>query len=261
MAIWTLFDMTRELQRQRGRLVELVEFIDEKNLEKMAANQRLRKWRRYYIPKNNGKGRPALKKSLPSREDEARRQQKMAEIAVIDKLLQLRPRSVEDALNWLQSVKDGADKGLAAQSDKSRRKDVLRKVDKLLSQFGARKALASPPVYDGPRPWCEMEVREVLQLDCKLQKARVRKAEGLPIKTLREQYRQDAERARLGVLERFLTSNHLAAAEAFLRHACRLQEEMEPPQNANDKTDYVKCSRDAIDDLVARLRLDFVMPV
>ncbi len=260
MADWTPFDMTRELLRQRGRLVELIEFIDEKNLEKLAANQHLRKWRRYYLPKNNGKGRPPLKESLPSKEDEARRRQKMAEIAVIDKLLQSKPRSVEEALNWLQSMKDGADKGFGALDDNTIRKDILRKVDKLLNQFETRKEPAAAPLYDGPRPWRENEVREALRLDSQLQKARVRRAEGLPIKTLRDQDRQDAERARLGLLERFLTSNHLGSAVAFLQHSHRLQEEMEPPQSANDKAYYLTCWRTAMDALIARIGLDFVMP-
>jgi len=251
--------MKQELSRQRGRLVHLLELLDEKNFEKVLANMRLFERRRNYIPKNNGKGRPPLKFKEPSQEDEARREQYVAEIRLFDELLR-EFHSVEGALNWLQAAKEQATAPSTAEGATGQSVYRGRKIDKLLNQFAARTPPTKPPPAEGPRPWTEKEVREVLAIQRRLQAARVKAVHRLPIITLADQDVADAERARLDVLERFIGSSHLDTARLFVQRAGLIRDEVNnPSKNAFDPAHYVRCWRDGVDGLIDKLRLDFVM--
>ena len=252
MADWSLFDLKRELARQRGRTKMLLATVSEKILERELANARLLQRRQYYVPKNNGKGRPPKKLKSPLRKDLARRQQYAAESDLLKELFDYAPASVANALAWLNAARE---KELAAAGVSPNYR--LCKIHRLLGQFDTRKTPVRLGTAEGPRAWVEVDVRKVLAIQHHLQQAKIDAIERRPVCLLADQDVEDAERARLAVLERFLFSRHLDRASVFLSRAGLICQDVPVPAKAYDKAYYAKCWREGVDWLIDRLRLDF----
>ncbi|HEV2563387.1 MAG TPA: hypothetical protein VGT78_14720 [Rhizomicrobium sp.] len=252
MKSWSCSD-AQELRRQRGRLVALVEKIDEKNLGKQIRDTKLLKRRKNRVLKNNGRGRPALKQDPPSQEDEARRLQYTAEIALLEEMLGSDFDSTDDMLHWLsERKKQGAE---LAQDDPAGWRIQDRKIDRLLGQFGMKPVSVSP----GRKPWNKNLVRERITILRDFKRAQISVYARLPVRTLAEQDEQDRERASYAVLDRFCTSNHLETAEIFLRRAGLIRMDVVAPKDANDPECYKAAWRKAVDSLIAELKSSFEM--
>lgn len=207
-----------ELLRQRGRLVWLLEKLDDKNLEKTEANARLMARRRSYVPKNNGKGRPAKAFRLFSKEDEARRVQYIAEIRLLDDVLE-RDRDCS-AIAWLKAAFDPK-----AEDDPAARFRQA-KIVKLLEQFSVRTVDLRTP-----RPWSANNVRAFLHVAKQRQVGRLDYFRRVPVRTAAEQACEARERAGMVILEWLIGSHHVETATNFLTYLEILRQDGPPPSS------------------------------
>lgn len=242
----------RELNRQRGRLVDLLIQLNEKNFARQMANTRLLKRRKGYVPKNNGRGRPLKKLKGHSKEDESRREKYLAEIGLIDQLLDHPIDNVPAILEWLAAAKK---KAVAERNGNRTVSDRERKIDRLIAQFGPPSAPQLPP--PGLVEWNERDVRLSLRIARRMQRARVTAVENRPIRTVAEQDRHDRERARLAVLERFLSSNHLTSAGLFKVRAGFIRDDCPVPTDAHDHDHYRRCWQEGANALREQLSREF----
>jgi hypothetical protein len=233
----------REILRQHGRLIALLDALDDKNCAKAEANRRLLARRKSYRPKNNGKGRPAKPLQRVSQEDEARRQKYVAEITLLDEILS--DKSDLSIISWLKAAHD------LDQGDDAAARFRQRKIAQLLDQFGVKTVDLRTP-----RPWLEKDVRAYLYLARQRQVGRLAYFRRVAARTLAEQEREERERATLTILERLLSSHHVATPPDFLWHTDLLRQDV-PPTSANQP-----CSasgwRDSVDGLVSELGARFV---
>jgi hypothetical protein len=169
------------------------------------ANARLLARRKSYVPKNNGKGRPAKKLQRVSKEDEARREQYLAEIRLLDDILAgARGHSL---VAWLQAALDPT-----APVDQSARFRQA-KIAKLLRQFGANAIDLRTP-----REWSRNDVRAFLQVAKQRQAARLDYFRRVPVHLRGEQECEARERAAMLILERLLCLHHVQTAADFLSY-------------------------------------------
>jgi len=232
----------RELARQRGRVLDLLEALDVKNCNKQRQNTLLEKRRRYYTPKNNRRGRPAKTFKLPSKEDEARRIQYKAEIALLDEAIACETVDVGSLVDWLAVLRDEKGEGEAWRARQ-------RKIARLLAQFGEKPA--KPPVAE--RKWNHNEVRNYVALLRDRQMGRVKAFDRLAVSTVGEQDEEDAERAKLAALERFCTSHHLATAKLFRWRADLIRMDVICVGKPNDREVYREAWFHVVDEIVNTL--------
>lgn len=232
------FNITRELKRQRGMRLVLLERLDEKTLVRLKHNARLAERRRYYKPKANGRGRPAKMPKPESQEDLARRAQYMAEIALLNDALIQTAKGCEALLQWLRLEREHS----------TENKWRLRKIDALLAQFGGKKALAVLPP-----DWEPENVYAYLFALRERQRTRLTAFERLPVTTLGQQEDEDRERAILAVLERFCSSQHASSRERIGSAAKIIALDPIFPAKLHDKTRYPMLWHDAVETFVADL--------
>jgi hypothetical protein len=236
------FEIRRELARQRGCVVALLEALDVKNWKKQYQNAQLEKRRRYYTPKNNGRGRPAKKWQSVSKEDEARRVQYEAEIVLLDELIACDASDTGKLVDWLTLLKDEKGEGAAWRARQ-------RKIGRLLAGFGEK----PPKVPVTERKWNHNEVRDYLTLLRDRRRARVKAFDRLPVSTVGEQDKEDAERATLAVLERFCASHHLATADVFRLRAPLIRMEVHCVGKPHHREAYRQAWFQAFDGFVETL--------
>lgn len=236
------FEIQRELAGQRGRVVDLLEALDVKNWDKQCQNTQLEKRRRYYTPKNNGRGRPAKTFKLPSKKDEARRIQYVAEIALLDGAIARETVDVGSLVDWLAVLRDEKGEDAAWRPRQ-------RKIRQLLAQFGEKPA--KPPVTE--RKWNHNEVRNYVTLLRDRQMGWVKAFDRLSVSTVGEQDKEDAARAKLAVLERFSTSHHLATADLFRWRAHLIRMDVIYVGKPHDRGVYREAWFNQVDEIVNTL--------
>ena len=251
--MWELTNLRQELKRQRGRLLWLVERIDEKNLRKQAFNKELLRQRKYYVPKNNGKGRPAHKFKHASKEDERRRIQYLAEISVLDWVLSRDLISEGDICLHLESLAERPLPSSLAEEERSAERSRTKKIKQLLTQFGSDDPASGKGSAISSKVWREERVRARLMVLRDSQQNDVRTFNRLPIRTLEDEYLHDCARAKLAVFDRFWESNHLFEAEAFFAAAKIIRDQVRRIEKIHDHACYDKAWQDAVDALVADL--------
>jgi hypothetical protein len=236
------FEIRRELARQRGRLIDLLDGLDDKDLGREYKNAALIKRRRYYQPKNNGRGRPAKKFQVASKEDEARRIQYIADIRLLDEAIAFAALDCDALTDWLESLKQEGGEG-----EEWRARE--RKIKKLLGQFGKKPAKAPSTA----RKWSHNDVRNYVTILHDRQRGRVKAFERLPVVTVAEQDEEDREWAKLAVLERFCTSNHLVTAQVFQQRASIVRMEVNRLRKPHDESVYRDAWFQAFDGFVTAL--------
>ena len=234
-----------ELLRQRGRLVGLLEKLDAKNCDKAAANARLLARRKSYVPKNNGKGRPAKKLKLMSKDDEARRQQYVAEIRLLDDILAGAPD--HSIVAWLQAALEPT----AAVDQPTRFRQA--KIAKLLRQFGA-----DAIDLRTPREWSRNDVRAFLQVAKQRQAARLDYFRRVPVHLRGEQECEERERAAMLILERLLCLQHVQTAADFLSYVESMR--LDGPPAAPNLTLTKRVWGESLDALVSQIAKRFQLP-
>ena len=236
------FEIGRQLVCQRRRVVKLLVALDVKNWKKQCQNTQLEKRRRYYTPKNNGRGRPAKTFKRPSKEDEARRIQYKAEIALVDEAIACETVDVGSLVDWLAVLRDEKGEGEAWRARQ-------RKIERLLAKFGEKPA--KTPVTE--RKWNPNEVRNYVTLLRDRQMGWVKAFDRLPVSTVGEQNNEDAARAKLAVLDRFCTSHHLATADAFRSSATVIRMEVNCVGKPHHREAYRQAWFQAFDEFVQSL--------
>lgn len=234
-----------ELLRQRGRLTSLLEQLDVKNCNKTEANARLLARRKSYVPKNNGKGRPAKKLKLLSKEDEARREQYVAEIRLLDDILAGAPG--HSLIAWLQAAPEPATP--VDQPTRFRQAKII----KLLRQFGA-----SAIDLRTPRKWSRNDVRAFLQVAKQRQAARLDYFRRVPVRTRGEQECEERERAGMLILERLLCLQHVDTAEDFLSYVEFMRQD--GPSSSPCGTLTKRVWSESLDALVSEIAKRFQLP-
>ncbi len=229
----------RDLRRQRGLVVYLLDALDEKNLGKQQHNAALEKRRRYYQPKKNGRGRPARKLQLVSNEDEARRVQYVAEIALLDEAVEFNPANADRFLDWLAILKDekGEDEDWRARQ---------RKIERLMDQFRDKpmKAIATRRIWDPD------DIHDYVTILHERQRGRVQIFAHLPVCTPAQQDEEDGERAELAALERLASSNHFATPDLFRSRAHMIRSDVVWCKDLHDRDVYRAAWFQAIDEIV-----------
>jgi hypothetical protein len=232
-----------ELLRQRGRLVWLLEKLDAKNCDKMEANARLLSRRKSYVPKNNGKGRPAKKLKRFSQEDEARRVKYITEIKLLDDILEGAPG--HSLITWLKAATE-----LTTPVDQAARFRQT-KIANLLEQFGG-KAID----LRTPQPWSANEVRTYLHVAKQRQADRLAYFRRVPVRTLGEQECEARETTAMLVIERLLGSHHVQTAADFMSFIEFLRQDR--PSSPSTLTKSVWSA--SLDALVAEMAKRFQLP-
>jgi|SRR5579864_8815707 len=232
-----------ELLRQRGRLVWLLETLDAKNCDKVMANARLLARRKSYVPKNNGKGRPAKKLKRFSQEDESRRVKYIAEIKLLDDILEGAPK--HSLISWLKGATDPTPP--VDQAARFRQ----AKIANLLKQFGGQGVDLGTP-----QPWSVPDVQAYLQVAKQRQADRLAYFRRVPVRTLGEQECEARERAGMLIIERLLGSQHVQTAAIFLSFVEFLRQDC--PSSPSTLTKPVWSA--SLDALVAEMAQRFQLP-
>lgn len=254
----TIDNIRRELARQKGRLVDLLENIDAKNARKLTYKKQVDQRRKKRPLKNNGRGRPALKLKPPSREDEARRLQYTAQIALLDQVLSFDFDSVEELPQWLDAAKK-VDEGPAASEEerisRDHRNDML---GRLMRQLTYQPRQQLPPA--ALKPWAEADVYGFLRVLLHIQQGRLDAFARIPVRTLGEQDIHDRERARTFLLQRVVSSNCFTSARLFLQRANIIRVDVVLPNTGTHNTQiYAAAWREAADQVVTRLKAEYRM--
>lgn len=250
------------LERQRERLLDLIEKIDDKNLAKEVYNQELRLRRRYYQLKNNGRGRPALKYKRVSHEDEIRRVKYDLECNFLGVALRKEFADKAAFCTWLkyrQTLVAGTD---LSPEDQRGQAIIQTKIARLLKQFSPPVPFdLSPPDQGVPKRWAEAEIRDHITLLRIREKISLGRYQRRPARALAERDEHDAVRARFQLYDRFVTSNHLATAQKFFFVAGLLQVEIVRPPSIANRTVYDRAWIKALDELQNDLKARFVPAV
>lgn len=234
-----------EIRRQRSDRMQLLAKIDDKKEKIDQENRRLEKRRRNYQPKNNGKGRPHKKFRACSKEDVCRRQILIAEIRLLDAVLECPRRiTLEEWLRQLRRRYDGPEAVTAIET---------KKLDRLLAQFSGKTAYINEK-----RGWNVIRGQDYLLIAKLRQHGRLSAFEGDPAKTERDQALEDRERTRSLVLSKFGRHRNLPTLGRFKTLVEIMRAAPPEAPEIHNQRDYKDMWWCACEELIAQVCAAFV---
>jgi hypothetical protein len=233
-----------QLLNDRFQLLELIDAIDDKNRRKVedaaAALRRSRK----------GRGRPRKPRPI-SQEDQARRLQYQAELEVV--YAALNPQALTTPNELKKSLRILAAKKITYRQPsqlRAYRRYRDRKIERLLALLPGE---TQPLRRSASMPWKEELVRTYLFVLRGRHRFQVNELEIFPRDTPEYRRQVDEAKARLAVVERFLSSDHLSTREVFLWRAPIIGDVPDIPARVNSAADFRDYWKLTIVELIADL--------